>query len=79
MIEVHDQSGNIYNIKKQIRFKTSTLESDLCDYSGDAYIVVKGTSTVQTDNNRVIDGYNENLILKNKTSFITAYQRLIMY
>ena len=42
-IEVHDQSGtaeNRYKPGKQIRFKTSMLRSDLCDYS-DAYIVVK--------------------------------------
>ena len=40
--EVHDQSSateNRYNPNKQIRFKTSMLRSDLCDYS-DAYIVV---------------------------------------
>ena len=39
-IEVHDQSGGSYNTNMQIRFKTSALRSDLCDYS-DAYIVVK--------------------------------------
>ena len=39
-IEVHDQSGETYNTNKQIRFKTSMLRSDLCDFS-DAYIVVK--------------------------------------
>ena len=44
-IEVHDQSGGIYNTNKQIRFKTSMIQSDLCDYS-DAYIVVKGTISV---------------------------------
>ena len=44
-IEVHDQSGKRYNTSKQIRFETSMLRSDLCDYS-DAYIVVKGTITV---------------------------------
>ena len=44
-VEVHDQSGNDrYNPSKQIRFKTSMLRSDLCDYS-DAYIVVKGDTT----------------------------------
>ena len=40
-IEVYDQSGtgeNRYRPSKQIRFKTSMLRSDLCDYS-DAYIV----------------------------------------
>ena len=43
-VEVHDQSGSAddrYKPNKQIRFKTSMLRSDLCDYS-DAYIVVKG-------------------------------------
>ena len=44
-LEVHDQSGGTYYTNKQIRFKTSVLRSDLCDYS-DAYIVVKGVVTV---------------------------------
>ena len=47
-IEVHDQSGTAkdrYKPSKQIRFKTSMLRSDLCDYSN-AYIVVKGIITV---------------------------------
>ena len=36
-IEVHDQLGNAenrYKQSKQIRFKTSLLRSDLCDFSG---------------------------------------------
>ena len=47
-VKVHDQSGSAadrYKPNKQIRFKTSTLRSDLCDYS-DAYFVVKGTITL---------------------------------
>ena len=47
---VYDQSGSAddrYKPSKQIRFKTSMLRSDLCDYS-DAYIVVKGTITVRS-------------------------------
>ena len=47
-VEAYDQSGSAddrYKPNKQIRFKTSMLRSDLCDYS-DAYIVVKGTITV---------------------------------
>ena len=46
-VKVHDQSGSVddkYKPNKQIRFKTSMLRSDLCDYS-DSYIVVKGTIT----------------------------------
>ena len=44
-IEVYDQSEKNYNVNKEIRFKTSMLRSDPCDFS-DAYIVVKGNITV---------------------------------
>ena len=42
-IDVHDQSGSAedrYKPSKQMRFKTSILRSDLCDYC-DVYIVLK--------------------------------------
>ena len=74
-IEVHDQSGGSYNIKKQIIFQTSMLQSDLCDYS-DAYNVVKGTITVQTENDRAIDGYNRNFTLKNNAPFINYISKI---
>ena len=47
-VKIHDQSGSAedrYKPSKQIRFKTSMLRSNLCDFS-DAYIVVKGTITL---------------------------------
>ena len=46
-VKNHDQSGSAddrYKPSNQIRFKTSVLRSDLCDYS-DAYVVVKGKQT----------------------------------
>ena len=49
-IEVYDQSGGNYNVNKEIRIKTSMLRSDLCDFS-DAYIVVKGTITIERPDN----------------------------
>ena len=61
-IEVYDQSGEAYNTNKQIRFKTSMLRSDLCDYS-DAYIVVKGIVTVSA-NERDRDEMNRQIIVK---------------
>ena len=73
--EVHAESGKPYNINKQIRFKTSMLRSDLCDYSH-TYIVVKETITVKTRNNRAIDGYNRNLILKNNAPFTNCISKL---
>ena len=44
-VEVHDQSGENYNINKEIRTKTSMLRSDLCDFN-DVYIFVTGNITV---------------------------------
>ena len=40
--EVSDLSSGHYSVKKNMRFKTSMLRSDLCDYSN-AYIFVNGT------------------------------------
>ena len=51
------------------------LQANLCDYS-DAYIVVKATITVQTENNRDIVGYNKNLILKNNAPFINCISKV---
>ena len=48
-IEVNDLSSGQFPVKKNIRFKTSTLGSDSFDYS-DAYIFVKGTITPEGDN-----------------------------
>ena len=50
MDEVYDQSEGNYNPNKEIKIKTSMLRSDLCDFN-DAYIVVKGTITVNAPNN----------------------------
>ena len=44
-VEINDESRGTYNVNSQIKFKTTMLKSSLCDYS-DAYILVKGTVTV---------------------------------
>ena len=44
-VEINDESRGTYNVKSQIKFKTTVLKSSLCDFS-DAYILVKGTMTV---------------------------------
>ena len=44
-VEINDESRGTYNVKSQIKFKTTMLKSSLCDYS-DAYILVKGTITI---------------------------------
>ena len=63
-VKVHDQSGSAedrYKPSKQIRFKTSMLRSDVCDFS-DVYIVVKGNITLTKDVDReFIDVRNRSL------------------
>ena len=51
-VEINDESRGTCNVNSQIKFKTTMLKSSLCDYS-DAYIIVKGTITV---NNTAADG-----------------------
>ena len=41
-IEINNDSCGTYNTNSQIKFKTSMLNSSLCDYS-DTYILVKET------------------------------------
>ena len=72
-IEVHDQSGNDrYNPSKQIRFKTSMLRSDLCDFS-DAYITVNGTFTVTNPDN---NAYDKKLAFKNDVPFVSCISKI---
>ena len=71
-IEVHDQSGGVYSINKQIRFKTPMLKSDFCDYS-DAYIAIKGTITVADPNDVE---YNKKLAFKNNAPFISCISKI---
>ena len=44
-VEINDESRGAYNVNSQIKFKTTMLKSNLCDYSYE-YILVKGTITV---------------------------------
>ena len=44
-VEINDEPCRTYNTNSQIKFKTSKLRSNLCDYS-DAYILVKGTTPI---------------------------------
>ena len=75
-VEVHDQSGSAddrYKPNKQIRFKTSMLRSDLCDFS-DAYIVVKGTITLDGAANA--NKRNKKSAFKNNAPFISCISKI---
>ena len=71
-IEVYDQSEGNHDVNKEIRIKTSTLRSDLCDFS-DAYIVVKGNITVTEPNNtKKIKA----VVFKNNARFINYISKI---
>ena len=69
---------NMYNENKSIRFKTPMLRSNLCDYS-DAYILVKGTITVNGvangAENKIIRR-NRPLMLKNNAPFVSCMTKI---
>ena len=78
-VEVHDQLGSAedrYKPRKQLRFKTSMLRSDLCDFS-DAHITVKGTITLaKTIGRGIIDRRNRLLSFKNNASFTNCLSKI---
>ena len=61
-IEVNDLSSGQYSADKNIRFKTSVLRLNLCDYS-DTYVAVKGGISVRGNN------AEKKLIFKNNVAF----------
>ena len=74
-VEVHDQSGRAddrYKPSKQIRFKTSMLRSDLCNFS-DAYIVLKRTITVTRPGSIM---YDKKFSLKNNAPFTSCISKI---
>ena len=58
-VDINDESRGTYNVNSQIKFKTTMLKSSLCDYS-DAYILVKGTITVNNTADADADANNTN-------------------
>ena len=76
-IEINDESRGAYNVNSQIKFKTTMLKSSLCDYS-DAYILVKGTITV---NNTAAAGAaanntNKKVMFKNCAPFTNCISEI---
>ena len=69
-VEINNESRGTYNANSEIRFKTNMLKSSLCDY-GDAYILVKGTITVNNTAAADADANktNKKLIFKNCAPF----------
>ena len=70
-VEVNDDSRGTYT-NADIKFKTTILKSDLCDYA-DVYIFVKGTITITGAGNgdaaRQLDERNKGVAFKNCAPF----------
>ena len=68
-------SSGKYSVNKNIRFKTSLLRSDLCDYSN-AYIVVKGTIDLLATNPNENDQAQKNVAFKNTAPFRSRISKI---
>ena len=68
-----DQSNGIYNKNKDIRFKTSQLRNDLCDFN-DAYIVATGKIIATNPGNNNV--YNRKVSLKNCAPFFNCVLKI---
>ena len=69
MVEINDESKGKYD-NGNIRFKTSMIRSNLCDYS-DAYILVQGFTTVPNTvaAGAAVNNTNKRVIFKNCAPF----------
>ena len=76
-VEINDESRGTYNVNSQIKFKTTMLKSSLCDYS-DAYILVKGTITVNNTAaaDTAVNNVNKKVIFKNCTPFTNCISEI---
>ena len=71
-VEIHPQSTN-FRTNKEIKFKTSMLRSDLCDYS-EAYVWVKGD--VSADNEADNDNFDKRFAFKNNAPFMSCISKI---
>ena len=77
-VEINDDSRGTYT-SKSIRFNTTMLRSNLCDYA-DAYILVKGTITITGVGDNVAarraDEREKGVIFKKCVPFIECINRI---
>ena len=76
-VEINDESRGVYNVNSQIKFKTTMLKSSLCDYS-DAYILVKGTSSVNNTaaEGAAVNNTNKKVTFKNCAPFTNCISEI---
>ena len=77
-VEINDESRGTYT-SNDIKFKTTMLRSNLCDYA-DAYILVKGTITItgagDDDASKRLHERNKGVIFKNCAPFTKCVSRI---
>ena len=77
-VKINDESRGTYT-SNDIKFKTTMLRSNLCDYA-DAYILVKGTITITGAGNddaaKRLDERNKGVIFKNCAPFTKCISRI---
>ena len=76
-VEINDESKKLYNTGSDIKFKTTLLRSNLCDYA-DAYILVNGTITRAGDDvaARQADERGKGVTFKNCAPFTKCISRI---
>ena len=76
-VEINDESRVGHNANIQIKFKTTMLKSSFCNYS-DAYILVKGTITVDDTSaaGAATNNTNKKIIFKNCAPFINCISKI---
>ena len=78
-VEINDESRGNYASDSDIRFKTTMLRSNLCDYA-DSYILVKGTITItgERDNSGEIqaDARDKGVTFKHCAPFTKCISRI---
>ena len=77
-VEINDESRGTYT-SDDIKFKTTMLRSNLCDYAN-AYILVKGTITItgagDDDAAKQLDERNKGVIFKKCAPFTQCISRI---
>ena len=74
--EIYDEASGRCSPNKQIKFKTSMLKSNLCDYSN-VYILVKGNISVNNTRRAAAPtNTNKKVIFENCASFTNSIRKI---
>ena len=80
-VEINDEQRGAYT-SSDIKFKNTKLSSNLCDYA-DAYIIVKGTITINGEGDhaaaRQADEWNKGVTFKNCAPFTQCMSKNKQY